>query len=108
MPRLATSLGSRTSRWQDFRAAAEEAAVVQPPRWLERGRRSDLSWLRRHRPLLTLGRFAVVTRRRDVLRVLADPESYPPPYTRRLPGPFILGLTGAEFDRQRRELSAVL
>jgi cytochrome P450 len=50
----------------------------------------------------------VVTRRRDVFRVLTDPESYPLPYARRLPGPFVLGLTGEEFDRQRKELSAVL
>jgi cytochrome P450 len=106
---LGTAWDAAVARGRDLRAGLERAVVTRPPRWLETGTRSRLTLLRRHQPVLALGRrVAVLTRRDDVLAVLHDPATFPLPYGRRLPGAFVLGLAGPEFERQRAELTAVL
>jgi cytochrome P450 len=105
---LSTALGAAVSRGRTLRDAAERAALTWPQHWFDSNRFSGLGLVRRHRPVLRIGGLAVVTRREDVLGVLTDPVAYPLPYVRRLPGSFVLGLTGEEFARQRGELSAVL
>ncbi len=78
----------------------ERLAIERTQRVLDRSRVSALGPLRRHRPVLRVGRsLVVVSRREDVLAILADHEGFDTPYARRLPGEFVLGLDGDEYER---------
>src|SRR3954466_1117317 len=89
--------------------AVQQAAVTVPQRCFDSNTVSGLGFLRRHRPVLTIPAFpVVVTRRQDVLAVLADSDTFGTPYAERLPGPFVLGLDGAELGRRRNTLSEFL
>ena len=70
---------------------------------------AGLGFVRRHLPLLRVGRsLVVVTRREDVDEVLDDTETFVFPYAHHLPGPFLLGSGPVEHTRQRTEIDAVL
>jgi cytochrome P450 len=90
-------------------ARAREGAVVWLQRYFEAHAEQFISrLLRRHKPILSIGRVAVVTRRDDVLAVLADPDTFALPYAARLPGPFVLGLSGAAHERCAQEIRAAV
>lgn len=109
VPVLATALDAATTGLRPLRDAAGQAAIDLGQRLFDSNRVSGMGWLRRRMPVAVLGdRVAVVTRRADVLEVLADPGTYPLPYGKRLAGGFVLGLRGDAFERQRAELSAAL
>jgi cytochrome P450 len=100
---------SLAPRARALEAAVQQAAVSWPQRWFDSNRISGLGLLRRNDPVAALGpAFAVVTRREDVLAVLDDADTFGTPYGPRLPGPFVLGLSGAEHRRQRQQIRAAL
>ena len=104
-----TALEGVTSRARGLADAAQQAAVTWPQRLFDSNTVSGLGLLRRHRPVLAIPVLpVVVTRREDVLAVLADADTFATPYAERLPGPFVLGLAGAEHERRRGGLRAVL
>ncbi len=87
----------------------EQAAITVPQRFFDYRRVSTMTWLRRGRPIAkVVGGTVVVTRRADVLAVLDDPVTFPPPYVDGLAGAFVLGLSGADFVRHRAALDRVL
>ena len=87
----------------------EQAAVTVPQRFFDHRRVSTMAWLRRRRPIAkVIGGTVVVTRRADVLAVLEDPVTFPPPYVDGLAGRFVLGLSGDDFVRHRAALDRVL
>ena len=88
--------------------SVRERAAVLVQRQLDRNAFAGLGPLRRHLPVLSVPPYAVVTRREDVDAVLADSETFAPPYAPRLTGPFVLGLAGADHERHTRELRCVL
>lgn len=82
-----------------------EVLVVRGQRLLDTSRIAGLGILRRHCPVLPLGADVVLTRRSDVLAVLADPDAFALPYGPRLTGPFLLGLIGEEHARDLHALT---
>ena len=87
----------------------QQAAITIPERFFDFRNVSAMAWLRAYRPLAKLGaRTVVVTRREDVLGVLADSATYPSPYSEGLAGNFVLGQSGDDFARHRRVLDTVL
>jgi len=87
---------------------AREGAVVWLQRYFDSHAERFVGKLRRHMPILSVGRVAVVTRREDVLAILADPDTFATPYASRLPGPFLLGLSGPAHERCAEEIRAVV
>ena len=90
-------------------AAVQQGTIETVQHVLDSNRVSGLGVLRRRRPVLRIGSsFAVVSRRADVLDVLEDHDTFATPYATRLPGPFVLGLVGSEYDRHRAALDGAL
>lgn len=89
--------------------ALQQAAVTLPQRLFDANRVSTMSWLRSRRPVLRLGSHTVVvSRRADVLDVLEDPLTFPPPYAHGIASGFVLGATGEDLTRHRSALRHVL
>lgn len=86
----------------------EQGAITLPQRFFDHRRVSTMSFLRRHRPNAKILGTVVVTRRADVLAVLEDPDTFPPPYADGLAGDFVLGLSGEDHARHRAALRRVL
>jgi cytochrome P450 len=106
-----TALGEVASRGRELADAAQQAAVSWPQRWFDSNEISGLGPLRRHRPVLAIPVLplpVVVSRRGNVLDVLADSDAFGSPYPERLPGPFVLGLDGVELEQRRKALRGVL
>jgi cytochrome P450 len=89
-------------------AHTREDAVVWALRGVDAHAERLLGPIRRHRPLMAIGRTLVVTRRDDVLAVLADSDTFAPPFLPRLPGRFLLGVADAAHRRDTGELRAVI
>lgn len=67
--------------------------------------------LRRSRPIARLRfpmRMTAVTRRADVLAVLAQPDTFVAAYAPHLPGPFVLGMEGREHAEHKAALRTVV
>lgn len=91
-------------------AQTREDAGVWVQRQIDEHAEDIFGRLRRYRPVLSipLARTVVVSRREDVLAVLADPDTFAPPFGPRLPGRFLLGVDGAAHARDTAELRAVV
>ena len=101
--RAAAVAGARS--WQ---GRAQQAAVTAPQRIFDHRNVSAMGLLRRRRPVLRVGNAVVVTRRDDVLAVLADADAFPPPYAGGLAAGFVLGQRGGDLLRHRAALAEVL
>jgi cytochrome P450 len=111
LPLAAKAISATANQGRLLRAAAHQASVVVGQRLADRNVVSGLGVLRRHRPVQRVGRrhpAVVVTRREDVLAVLADSDTFAAAYGPRLPGPFVLGLDGAEYERHLGQLQGAL
>jgi cytochrome P450 len=102
-------LSAADARVWAVRGRLEQAAIAWPQRILDFNRVSAMSVLRRRCPVVRVGPGpVVVSRRADVLAVLADDETFPTAYVEGLAGGFVLGLAGEAYDRHRRALDAAL
>jgi cytochrome P450 len=101
-------LPSTITALDDAAARTGEGAVVWLQNRFEAHAEEILGGVRRRWPIPRLLRTVVVTRRDDVLAVLTDTTHFALPYAARLPGRFVLGLTGPALERDRSELRAVI
>ena len=95
----------------DAVARTAEKILVRLQRAVDDHSRRPLRLARRHRPVVPIPaprRVVLVTRRDDVLAVLADPDTFALPFQPRLQGRFLLGVTGGDLARDRAELLAVM
>jgi cytochrome P450 len=88
--------------------AAPETTLSWTQRQFDAHAERIIGPLRRHYPIISTSRFAMVTRRDDVLAVLGDGESFRTPYAARLLGRSILGLEGDRHGIDASELRAVM
>jgi cytochrome P450 len=102
------SLTSTITTLDDAAARAREDTVVWLQNQFEAHAEDLLGVARRRWPIPRVFGTVVVTRRDDVLAVLADTAHFALPYGPRLPGRFVLGLTGAALERDQAELRAVV
>jgi cytochrome P450 len=101
MPSPGTALDEAAAR-------TREGAVVWLQNAFEAHAEDLLGTVRRRWPIPRLLGTVAVTRRDDVLAVLADSAHFALPYAERLPGRFVLGLSGAALERDQAELRAVI
>ena len=101
--RTAAVAGARV--WQE---RVQQAAITVPQRVFDHRNVSAMALLRQRRPVLAVGSVVVVTRREDVLAVLSDADTFPPPYADGLAAGFVLGQRGDDLRRHRAALTSVL
>lgn len=89
--------------------ARQQFSITALQRFFQYKNVARMTWVRKRRPILKIGsKFVLVTRREDVLTVLDDPAAFPPPYTTGLAAGFVLGLTGADYDRHHAAVKGLL
>ena len=103
--RVRTAAGAGARSWQ---GRVQQAAITAPQRLFDYRNVSGLALLRHRRPVLRVGSTVVVSRREDVLAVLADADAFPPPYAGGLAAGFVLGQSGRHLLRHRRALAGLL
>lgn len=103
-------LDSVATRAAMLSADAQETGVTLMQHAFDHNQFSGMKLLRKRWPIARIARpsVVVVTRRDDVLEVLHESSTFCAPYGDRLPGPFVLGLDGPEYERHRTALREVL